>query len=326
MEKKALFGLAAIGLFVAGSLYEIGRRNFWFEPKNTYFTHVRDADGLRLGSIVTIAGLRVGEVTALDVDKDNRIVVTLSVKSAVAQRIKNDSIATVFRTFIIGDKRIELTPGSDDHPALADHGVLAGKDTTDLAEFLSGKKLSEIMEHVESLIGGLNTVLKETDHILEKYRDGTFDKTLTLVNPALDNFIQLSDDLIVMTKELKKESKTLPRVVGQGDKVLSSLRAGFLDNHLAEGTLTDARDVFKDARMALGKADTIMTPIAERRALIASLLKNLDDMSSDLRKNPDYAAQALTALHELTITLKALQRTWFLSDHAKDVQQGKPAE
>ena len=61
-EKKSLAGMAAIAAFVVAAVYQIGMRNFWFEAKNTYYTQVSDADGLRVGSVVTIAGLRVGEV------------------------------------------------------------------------------------------------------------------------------------------------------------------------------------------------------------------------------------------------------------------------
>jgi ABC-type transporter Mla subunit MlaD len=92
-ERKALAGIAAVALFIAYSVYEIGKRNFWFEAQNIYHTHVKNADGLRVGSVVTISGLRVGEVSALDVDEENNIAVTLQVRRTVASRLRRDSVA-----------------------------------------------------------------------------------------------------------------------------------------------------------------------------------------------------------------------------------------
>ena len=63
-------GLTCFAGFVGFAILQIGKRNFWFEAKNTYVTRVTDADGLRIGSAVTIAGLRVGEVSALAVEDD----------------------------------------------------------------------------------------------------------------------------------------------------------------------------------------------------------------------------------------------------------------
>ena len=63
MEKKAFFGLAGLSILFTVIFFVIGQRNLWFEPKNYYVTHIKDADGLREGSVVTLSGLRVGEVT-----------------------------------------------------------------------------------------------------------------------------------------------------------------------------------------------------------------------------------------------------------------------
>src|SRR5262245_38445275 len=128
LEKKALLGMSLIALFLGASLYEIGKRNLWFESKNTYTTRVKDADGLRVGSLVTIAGLRVGDVSSLVVDKDNQIAVTFKVMQTVASRIRKDSVATVFRAFIIGEKRIEIIPGTESEPELADGSELPGRE------------------------------------------------------------------------------------------------------------------------------------------------------------------------------------------------------
>lgn len=305
-EKKALIGIGAIGLFVTASLYEIGKRNLWFESKNTYHTHIADADGLRVGSVVTVAGLRVGDVASLSVDKDNRIAVTLSVVRSVATRIREDSYATVFRAFIIGEKRIEIIPGAGDKPALKDGAVLPAKETTELAEFITGKKLAELMSQIEALMGGVNRIVGGVDQVLDKYESGDFNKTFARVDPALDNFLKLSDDLIVMTKEMKKKSKELPIIVDQGAGLLGDMRQDLFANKLA--------------RDSLANLNKVITPLAQREQLIQQLLDNAEDISRDLKNNPKFGQHVVEALKELTITLKALQKTWILEDKTEAVK------
>lgn len=307
LEKKALLGMALIALFLGASLYEIGKRNLWFESKNTYTTRIKDADGLRVGSVVTIAGLRVGDVASLAVDKDNKIAVTLNVMTTVASRIRKDSAATVFRAFIIGEKRVEIIPGSETEEVLPDGAELPARETTELMEFVSGRKLAELMGQIESLMGGVNRLVGGMDSVLTKYEAGDFNKTFARLDPALANFQTLSDDLIVMTKEMKKKSKDLPVIVENGAGLLGDMREDLFANNLA--------------RDSLAGINKVVTPLAARPQLIEQILGNIEDLSRDLKNNPKFAQKVVDALGELTITLKALQKTWILEDKTEEVKK-----
>lgn len=311
-ERKAIAGMSLIAIFLVASFWEIGRRNLWFESKNTYYTTVKDADGLRVGSLVTIAGLRVGEVSSLDVDEENNITVTMKVKKTVASRIREDSVATAFRAFIIGEKRIEIVPGTEHKQQLPDKAFLYGKETSDLMEFVTGKKLAEMMDQVTTLMGGLTTTVKGLEEIFGLYKGGKFDKTISLVDPALENFLKLSDDLIVMTKELKTKSKQMPALVENTAGLTGDMRA----------------DLFKNGqtKLFLTNFNSVMEPVVARTKLIDSLLANLEDLSHDLKANPQYGKQVLDAVKELTVTLKALQKTWILEDKTEEVKNEEKAK
>jgi ABC-type transporter Mla subunit MlaD len=307
-ERKAMAGMLLILGFVAASVYQIGMRNFWFERKNVYFTYVRDADGLRVGSPVTIAGLRVGEVADLDVGDKNQIRVRLSVRAAVSELLRQDAAAMVFRSFIIGDKRIELITGTPELPELANRATLPPKETLDLAEFASGKKLAEMLGQAEVLLSGLSVTMKEVTEVIGKYKGGEFASTLTMVEPALGNFMKLSSDLLVLTKEMKKQPKAIPTFVDSGTKLLDDAHADLFANDALKKTLANV--------------DGVMMPLAQRQKLIADLLTNLEVFSAELTKNPEFTKQVLEAVQEMTITLKALQKTWILKSETEDVKSG----
>ena len=270
---------------------------------------VTDADGLRIGGYVTISGLRVGEISDLEVDEENQISVTMDVKSSIAKRVTEGSYVTIFRAFVIGEKRIELVPGEPDSKELQASTFLPSKTTTELTDFISGKKLTELMTNVESLIGGLNGITKNVDQLFGKYHDGAFNKTIGLVEPSLENFIKLSDDLIVISKELKKQNKAIPEFVASGNEVFKSINNDFFKDGLLRETMTTVNQT--------------MTPFAQKQELMSNMLNSLNDLAEQLKKNPDYASKVIEAVSELTITLKALQKTWLLEGKTEEVKKGK---
>lgn len=308
-EKRSLIGIGLALLLFLAAVYEIGKRNLWFEPKTKYLTKVSDADGLRIGGYVTVSGLRVGEISDLEVDQENLIAVTMDVKSSIAKRITEGSYVTIFRAFVIGEKRIELVPGEPEGKELKAMALLPSKTTTELTEFISGKKLTELMTNVESLIAGLNGITKNVDQLFGKYHEGEFNKAISLVEPSLENFIKLSDDLIVISKELKKQNKAIPEFVASGNDVFRSIQNDFFKDSLLKQTLTTVNQT--------------MTPFAQKQELISNMLTSLNDLAEQLKKNPDYASKVIEAVTELTITLKALQKTWLLEGKTEEVKQGK---
>ncbi len=308
-EKRSLIGIGLACLLFLAAVYEIGKRNLWFEPKTKYLTKVTDADGLRIGGYVTVSGLRVGEISDLEVDEENLIAVTLDVKSSIAKRVTEGSYVTIFRAFVIGEKRIELVPGEPDSPELKAFALIPSRTTTELTDFISGKKLTELMTNIESLLAGLNGITKNVDQIFGKYHGGDFNKTISLVEPSLENFIKLSDDLIVISKELKKQNKVLPEFVASGNEVFKSIQNDFFKDNLIRDTLSTVNQT--------------MTPFAQKQELMTNMLVSLNDLAEQLKKNPDYASKVIEAVTELTITLKALQKTWLLEGSTEEVKKGK---
>ncbi len=338
LEKKALAGIGGVGLFVAMAVWQIGKRNFWFETKNTYFTKVVDADGLRVGSAVTISGLRVGEVSNLEVEEDNHILVTMEVKRSVGGRLREGSQANIFRAFIIGEKKIDIVPGPEDARVIPNNDTIPGKEATDLSEFLSGRKLSDIMAQVDGLLSGVTGALNSTNQLFSKYKSGEMNEAINMVLPALTNFIKLSDDILVMTKELKKKSKEIPRFVDAGANVFTRVDKDFMQTGLAKDFMDAGADTFRRVDKDLLKNDlmahafrsmdvtmvnlnAVMVPIAQRQKAVANLLDTMGDLAVELKKDPQYGAKLLETVAELTVTLKALQKTWFLEDQATEVKK-----
>jgi hypothetical protein len=63
--------------------------------------------------------------------------------------------------------------------------------------------------------------------------------------------------------------------------------------------------------------------LAEKEQLFKQLLGNLEDLSKDLQQEPRYGKKLLVMIDELTITLKALQKTWLLEDQADETRKAE---
>lgn len=103
-------------------------------PINARFQKVT---GLRTGNPVTMFGLRVGTVTALEIDQDNQMaIVRMKINNGI--QIYEDAIAAIKTEGLIGDKYVDidagggldlLTPGGTiiDTVSPVDVGDLIGK-------------------------------------------------------------------------------------------------------------------------------------------------------------------------------------------------------
>jgi phospholipid/cholesterol/gamma-HCH transport system substrate-binding protein len=80
--------------------------------ESTYSVQARfgSISGLKEGAVVEIAGVKVGKVSKIDLDRgEYEAVVHLDIKNGV--KLQEDSIASIRTAGIIGDRFVNITPG-----------------------------------------------------------------------------------------------------------------------------------------------------------------------------------------------------------------------
>ena len=103
--------------------------------------------GLTVRAKVTMAGVTIGKVTAIDLDRDNFTArVTLQVDKSV-DNLPTDSTASILTAGLLGEKYIGISVGGDD-TLLKDGGTIHDTQSSLVLEDLIGKFL-------------MNTVSKE---------------------------------------------------------------------------------------------------------------------------------------------------------------------
>ncbi|AOE83629.1 outer membrane lipid asymmetry maintenance protein MlaD [Pseudomonas sp. TCU-HL1] len=137
-----LLALLLLALRVSGLSYGVS--------DDTYklYAHFDNIAGLTVRAKVTMAGVTIGKVTAIDLDRDSY---TGRVTMEVEKRVDNlptDSTASILTAGLLGEKYVGISVGGDED-LLKDGGTIRDTQSALVLEDLIGKFL-------------LNTVNKET--------------------------------------------------------------------------------------------------------------------------------------------------------------------
>ena len=143
MDRKKINVELVVGLFmIAGFLcfvyLSLQLGEFSFLSGNRTYDLTADFDniaGLKVGAVLDIAGVNVGRVAKISLNKNYRARVVLQINRGV--QVSEDSSASVRTQGIIGDKYIRITPGGSD-VMLKDGGkIIDTESAIDLEELIS---------------------------------------------------------------------------------------------------------------------------------------------------------------------------------------------
>ena len=191
----------------------------WFASKIYLETEVESADGLHAGTPVQVAGLRAGEVLDVELRSAKKIHLKLEVFERFHKNIREDSTAQVVRPFVLGEKVVEISVGSDDSPLVATGAHIASVPGFDLMDLMSGKKLGPFMGNLEGLMTNLSTLAKA---FADPKRTQAFIKMFDRVDPLIVNLSKMSKEVTKLSKGLNDEDH-LKALVGRLDELTKVL-------------------------------------------------------------------------------------------------------
>jgi phospholipid/cholesterol/gamma-HCH transport system substrate-binding protein len=114
-----LVALAIIGVAV----YKLGQAANLFSKRYELIAYLPDANGLRVGGSVMVAGQLAGTVKTIDflpVDADTtrNLKLTLAIDASVQEQIRRNSKGKLRTMGLLGDKVFDITPGTPRYPVL----------------------------------------------------------------------------------------------------------------------------------------------------------------------------------------------------------------
>jgi phospholipid/cholesterol/gamma-HCH transport system substrate-binding protein len=155
-----VLALIVVGLLLLGyGVYRVGKIFDVFAERYTLVTLLPSVAGLREGASVALAGRQVGQVDRIDFipmrmkTDSNHLRVTLKVAEGVQEQIRRDSRVVIRPQGLLGDKYIDIQPGTLLSPVLAQGDTIPAESALDMEQFLSRASLAmdQVVEVVQDL-------------------------------------------------------------------------------------------------------------------------------------------------------------------------------
>ena len=126
-----------IGIFCVGYLtIKLGKMEWIGDNHYLVMARFSSVSGLTTGASVEVAGVQVGTVEAITLDKD-RLVAHVDMKIQNGVPVTEDTIASVKTAGLIGDKYIKLTPGGSDTLLKNGDVIVETESALDIEELVS---------------------------------------------------------------------------------------------------------------------------------------------------------------------------------------------
>ncbi len=220
--KVGLLFIASI-LLVVCFAYFLGAVNPFAQTRDLDLAY-NFAGGIDVGSPVRVMGIKVGKVKSITFDPymqtDSGEEVKLRIRIAVDKKawntLRTDSKFFINLAGVIGEKFIEVTPGSNSAPKLRPGSLVRGEDPPRIDQLISQSYglAGKILELVEKNEGSITDTLKMADRLVSNL-NGLLTRVDKMSNnkesqKLVDNLVQITDDMAYFTKNLRdpKSEKT----------------------------------------------------------------------------------------------------------------------
>lgn len=160
--KRKVGAFVFVGVLLLGlSIFMFGGNRFLWTSTFNLRLELKDVQGLAPGSVVSLAGLPIGNVKSIELGDQNKLVVTLRVAANEAQRIGKSSVASLRTQGALGDKFIYIEPAQPGEMPIQDNAYIASAPHGGLFEVLSergneAEKVFDILRELQLFTSGLN--------------------------------------------------------------------------------------------------------------------------------------------------------------------------
>ena len=179
-----------VGLFLAISLVLTAALVVKFSKGTNPFTEIyllrlttKNADGLKRNSVVLMAGMPVGKISAIHLDTNTGIV-TLDAKIKAEYEIRADAKFFIETKGFLGDKFIGVIPGANELPPLNDGDTVACEESFDLVR--TARSATDLIDELKVVATQVTNIVNRID---SKLLD---EQTLTNLAAGLSNLREIS--------------------------------------------------------------------------------------------------------------------------------------
>lgn len=296
------------------ALYFIGNNSNLFSKTFKLYARFETVNGLKNGNNVRYAGIDVGTIKNIEILNDTTIRVEMSVEEALKKVIRKNSVATIGTDGLMGNKLINISPGTSDTDLIKGGEEIASAaplntdemlrtlDKTNKNILVISANLREITQNITDSRGTLYTVLMDTT-IARGLKH-----TLGNIDVVSNNILKISDDLNDVVSEAKNGNGLI------GTLVKDTVMAGDLSKAIKE-----VRSAGEQINTSAGELKLILNKVNTGDGTISTLINDTASANNLKRSlvNIDVSAKKLPAL------LEALKHNFLFKAYFKKQENKK---
>lgn len=307
-----------VGLFVVASLAAllfmvlvIAREEGLWQDYVKYQAVFKNVGGLKRGSEVRLAGVTVGSVTDTAIRSDGKILVTFEVMARHKDQLREDSRASIGSIGLLGDRSLDLTPGSPDKPVLPPGGLMAGVEPLDLQELLA--RAAPSLESIQETFANLAKITEDMSD-----PQGDFKQAVANIKDTFHKINAGKGTLGLLVSDPHLYKQTLDMVTGAQDFVESlNNPQGALGMLLHDPAFkADLQKILKEIDVMTVNLRQGSVPLSqvleELPALVKKVRAFLDNLETAGEGLPDLVITGQNALSDVDTAAKAAQKMWLL--------------
>jgi phospholipid/cholesterol/gamma-HCH transport system substrate-binding protein len=300
-------GILAAFILVMGGLT--------FEKTFTVYVDFDNPGGLQPGAAVRIAGVKVGNVKALEflggkIDpKSGRHVLVradVAIEQRVSDAVHEDADFYVTTQGVLGEQFLAIDPGSPEKPVIQPGAVVKGIDPPRLDLFLAKayelldttvngiKNNREVIASIATNTAGLlKGIVANVDDMTSEAKQLTHDARVNYVdNPKL---LQTVDNISVLTTKIRDDSGPMLKDAREALANLNRLSSTVGDpaqQDKIRKALSDLAQLAERANATVADTQAIVTHIKKGEGTVGALVMDeeiyddVQEMVRDLKHNP----------------------------------------
>ena len=173
---------------------------------------LNDSQGLKVGAPVRMNGVDVGNIKRIGIDpQQGKVAVDFTVTNEVRSLLHQNATVVVRAMGLLGDKYLEILPGSPDQPLLPEGAVLLGRGEADL---------TGVAGNVTETLITANQTMQEVRGILAGLREGRGTAGKLMTDPEL---YDQSTQLIKKISAISEQTTQLLGRIERGEGTLGKL-------------------------------------------------------------------------------------------------------
>jgi phospholipid/cholesterol/gamma-HCH transport system substrate-binding protein len=273
-----------VGLLVAfGLLFLLwasfaGGGSSIFYTKQELNTVLNTANGLIAGAPVRSAGVEVGKVSEVKLigrSASEQVFVKMAIEERMWFNIKSDSKATLGTIGMLGDKYLEITPGSTELPPLTPGDFIEGRVAGDLLSVIDkAPEMVGNLQHLAQALGDLATKLEGTE--------GTIGK---LISEMLSSMQQQVPSLMTEAENTMSEFGGIARQVQDTSGTVGQLLATRNLHDRLDDISARLQALVADVQGGKGSVGAVLTEDQMYEDLHKTIL-DMQFLLKDIRENP----------------------------------------